>query len=104
MNQSVRTTLQLTMLFFGPFLIAQQSDSLALTPSNTQELVIPAVQTDSAKTEKTNITEIDISSTKIDGEIPLTFKGNNGEFQLKDLEEASKYDSLWLTELHKSAE
>ena len=104
MNQSVRTTLQLTMLFFGPFLIAQQSDSLALTPSNTQELVILAVQTDSAKTEKTNITEIDISSTKIDGEIPLTFNGKDSEFQLKDLEEASKYDSLWLTELHKSAE
>ncbi|WP_417935788.1 LysM peptidoglycan-binding domain-containing protein [Flagellimonas allohymeniacidonis] len=104
MYQSVRTTLYIAMLFVGPFLTAQQSDSLALTSSRTKELAIPAMRTDSTEIEQVDISESNTSSTKIDGEIPLTFTGKSSEFQLKDLEVASKYDSLWLTELHKSAE
>nr|WP_240740239.1 LysM peptidoglycan-binding domain-containing protein [Allomuricauda hymeniacidonis] len=62
------------------------------------------MRTDSTEIEQVDISESNTSSTKIDGEIPLTFTGKSSEFQLKDLEVASKYDSLWLTELHKSAE
>lgn len=91
MNQKLKIAVCAALLSAAPFMVAQQVDS---TPSAEQDSVLLSVEETPA---------IQMSDMKIDGEYVALEQKENGKFQLQDLEEARKYDSLWLRELHSSA-
>lgn len=91
MNQKLKIAVCAALLSAAPFMVAQQVDS---TPPAEQDSVLLSVEETPA---------IQMSDMKIDGEFVALEKKENGKFQLQDLEEARKYDSLWLRELHSSA-
>ena len=47
---------------------------------------------------------ITVSNIKIDGQLMALETHEDGKFKLRDLEEAWRYDSLWLKELHSNAD
>lgn len=91
MNQKLKIAVCAALLSAAPFMVAQQVDS---TPSAEQDSVLLSVEETPA---------IQMSDMKIDGEFVALEQKENGKFQLQDLVEARKYDSLWLRELHSSA-
>lgn len=91
MNQKLKIAVCAALLSAAPFMVAQQVES---TPSAEQDSVLLSVEETPA---------IQMSDMKIDGEYVALEQKENGKFQLQDLEEARKYDSLWLRELHSSA-
>ena len=90
MNLGCKTTLPLVFLFSWLSTIAQEADTTRIS-SNT----IPQNGLDSIALDNTSI------ASQMEGVIS---KGTDGKFQLNDLEEARKSDSLWLKELSKSAD
>ncbi|NAY91666.1 LysM peptidoglycan-binding domain-containing protein [Muricauda sp. JGD-17] len=84
MNQKVKIAVLAALLSISPFVAAQQIDSI---PSNEQ-----------------TAQSINISNSVIDGEPIALEPRQDGKFELKDVEDAWRYDSLWLKELHSSAE
>ena len=89
MNLGCKTALPLVFLFSWLSTLAQEADSTRVSSNQ-----IPQNNLDSISVEHPSI------SSQMDG---IISKGTNGKFQLKDLEEARKSDSLWLKELSKSA-
>ena len=89
MNLGFKTTLQLVLFLSCVFSIAQEKDSVGVSSPK-----IPIQITDSTTLDDSSV------SNQIDA---LISKNNQGRFQLKDNEEARRYDSLWLKELSKSA-
>ena len=90
MNLGCKTALLLVFLFSWLSTIGQEADSTRVFSN-----AIPKNNLDSISIEHPSI------SSQMDG---IISKGTNGKFQLKDLEEARKSDSLWLKELSKSAD
>ncbi|WP_127023322.1 LysM peptidoglycan-binding domain-containing protein [Flagellimonas beolgyonensis] len=92
MSQKLKLVVCAALLSATHFVVAQQEVS---RPANGQ---------DSTSLAKGEATKIQLSNAKIDGE-PIAMEANtNGNFELADLEEARRYDSLWLKELHSNAE
>ena len=90
MNFVCKANVLLVFLFSWVFCIAQEADSTRISPSATSQIAVDSISIDDSSI-----------SSQMDG---IISKGNNGKFQLKDLEEARKSDSLWLKELSKSAD
>ena len=87
MNQKFKSAAVAAILSFTVFLQAQETNS---SPE------VDSLTTDSIKT-------LNLKASKpIDGNLVLE-TGDKG-FLLKDMEEARNYDSLWLRELHQSAQ
>lgn len=82
MNQKFKIAVSTAILFSTVLLQAQEADTLSKEP--TKELDLKA-------------------SEQIDGKLVLEPDGEKG-FMLKDMQEARNYDSLWLRELHQSAQ
>ncbi|MCB0372605.1 MAG: LysM peptidoglycan-binding domain-containing protein [Muricauda sp.] len=91
MNQKLKLVVCAALLSAAPFAWAQQVDS----PSVAGQ--------DSILNKGEQLQEINISSEKIDGEPVVLEPKEKGKIQLQDLEEARRYDSLWLKELHANA-
>jgi len=91
MNQKLKYAAFVALLSATPIMVAQQVDSAQ------------AAQQDSVLLSVEETPAIQMSDMKIDGEYVALEKKESGKFQLQDLEAARKYDSLWLKELHSSA-
>ena len=91
MNQRLKIAVFAAMLSVAPYLSAQQD--------STQE-----EEKDSIMLQKEEEGVIAVSNIKIDGQLMALETHEDGKFKLRDLEEAWRYDSLWLNELHSNAE
>ncbi|WP_306012685.1 MULTISPECIES: lytic transglycosylase domain-containing protein [unclassified Allomuricauda] len=91
MNQRLKTAVFAAMLSVAPYLSAQQD--------GTQE-----EEKDSIMLQEEEEGVIAVSNIKIDGQLMALETHEDGKFKLRDLEEAWRYDSLWLNELHSNAE
>nr|WP_299386129.1 LysM peptidoglycan-binding domain-containing protein [Allomuricauda sp.] len=102
MNQNFKFAVLAAALLLTPVLFAQESDSNGENPTNNEERSAIAVDTIVAKNESS----IDLNATgqKLDGQFIVEESNGKKEYVLKDRKEARKYDSLWLRELHQSAQ
>jgi membrane-bound lytic murein transglycosylase D len=91
MNQRLKIAVFAAMLSLAPYLSAQQD--------STQE-----EEKDSIMLQEEEEGVIAVSNIKIDGQLMALETHEDGKFKLRDLEEAWRYDSLWLNELHSNAE
>ena len=91
MNQRLKIAVFAAMLSVAPYLSAQQD--------STQE-----EEKDSIMLQEEEEGVIAVSNIKIDGQLMALETHEDGKFKLRDLEEAWRYDSLWLNELHSNAE
>ncbi|GAB4514690.1 MAG: hypothetical protein Tsb004_23040 [Allomuricauda sp.] len=91
MNQRLKIAVFAAMLFVAPYLSAQQD--------STQE-----EEKDSIMLQEEEEGVVAVSNIKIDGQLMALETHEDGKFKLRDLEEAWRYDSLWLNELHSNAE
>ena len=91
MNQKLKIAVCTALFSAASSAFAQEVDSIpaALMDTLLQNEELPAMKMADLK--------------KIDGEFVALEKEENGTFQLQDLEEARRYDSLWLKELHSNA-
>ena len=69
-----------------------------------QEDVASNSEKDSTLVDREERAAIAVSNIKIDGQLMALETHEDGKFKLRDLEEAWRYDSLWLNELHSNAE
>ncbi len=74
------------------FVCAQQSDE------------VENISQDSTTQQANNKILANTAPIKIDGQLVALTKTESGTYQLQDLEEARKYDSLWLKELYNNAD
>ncbi|WP_437396068.1 LysM peptidoglycan-binding domain-containing protein [Flagellimonas lutimaris] len=72
--------------------------------SAQKEDVAPILEKDSTSVQEKEKPTILVSNVKIDGQLMALETPENGKFRLRDLDEAWKYDSLWLNELHSNAD
>lgn len=92
MNQKLKIAVLAAMFSAVSFVDAQQED----VASNSEK--------DSTLVEREERAAIAVSNIKIDGQLMALETHEDGKFKLRDLEEAWRYDSLWLNELHSNAE
>jgi membrane-bound lytic murein transglycosylase D len=92
MNQKLKIAVLAAMFSAVSFVNAQQED----VASNSEK--------DSTLVEREERAAIAVSNIKIDGQLMALETHEDGKFKLRDLEEAWRYDSLWLNELHSNAE
>lgn len=92
MNQKLKIVVFTALLSTTSYLSAQQED------------VTPNTGKDSTLLQEDEKATISVSNIKIDGQLMALETQENGKFRLRDLEEAWKYDSLWLNELHNNAD
>ncbi|MGX1928057.1 LysM peptidoglycan-binding domain-containing protein [Flagellimonas sp. 2504JD4-2] len=101
MNQKFKIALSATLLFSASFLSAQEVDSTVVN-QNGETKTLPLV-TDKDSVSVLPITDLKIQPNQIDGQ-QIVKSDKDNKFHLKDLQEARNYDSLWLKELHASAQ
>ncbi|WP_421810409.1 LysM peptidoglycan-binding domain-containing protein [Flagellimonas sp.] len=92
MNQILKTAVYAALIFSAPLGYAQQVDS------------IPTSTLDTTKLKTGELQNISVSEKTLDGNLVALEVGSKEKIQLQDLEAARKYDSLWLKELHGSAQ
>ncbi|AEM70387.1 Lytic transglycosylase catalytic [Allomuricauda ruestringensis DSM 13258] len=92
MSQKLKIAVFAVILSAAPYVGAQQKiDTTKVEPDSTA----PHQEEEAA---------IKVSNIKIDGQLMALETHEDGKFRLRDLEEAWKYDSLWLNELHSNAD
>ncbi|MCA0958651.1 LysM peptidoglycan-binding domain-containing protein [Muricauda ruestringensis] len=92
MNQKIKKAVFAAILCVASNMAAQQVDDQQ------------NVDGDSTKNQESENATIAVSNIKIDGQLMALETQEDGKFRLRDLEEAWRYDSLWLKELHSNAE
>ena len=92
MNQKIKKAVFAAILCAASNMAAQQVDDQQ------------NVDGDSTKDQESENATIAVSNIKIDGQLMALETQEDGKFRLRDLEEAWRYDSLWLKELHSNAE
>jgi len=92
MNQRFKIAVLAATLSATLFSSAQEQDSSRIAEKDSTLL-----QEDEKGT-------IAVSTIKIDGQLMALETHEDGKFKLRDLEEAWRYDSLWLNELHSNAD
>ncbi|MBR9855310.1 MAG: LysM peptidoglycan-binding domain-containing protein [Algicola sp.] len=92
MNQKIKITVFAALFSVAP-------NMMALQVGDQQN-----VERDSTSHQERDNAAIAVSNIKIDGQLMALETQEDGKFRLRDLEEAWKYDSLWLKELHSNAE
>jgi len=101
MNQIFRRAVVVALIFSAPLINAQEAKSIASIQTDSGEQNTQIV--DSVSTPNAGSFEIKNTEKPIDGIQVIENKGEK-KYVLKDREEARKYDSLWLRELHQSAQ
>ncbi|WP_422349598.1 LysM peptidoglycan-binding domain-containing protein [Flagellimonas sp.] len=101
MNQVFRKAVIVALIFSAPLMNAQEAKSTATTQTDSGEQ--NAQITDSVSTPNASSFEIKNTEKPIDGVQVIEANGEK-KYVLKDRKEARKYDSLWLRELHQSAQ
>ncbi|WP_420603514.1 LysM peptidoglycan-binding domain-containing protein [Flagellimonas sp.] len=101
MNQKLKIAVSATLLFSASILRAQEVDSTAVNQQEVKKALTSAEAKDSVSTQP--VIDLKISEENIDGQYIVKADKDN-KFHLKDLQEARNYDSLWLKELHASAQ
>ncbi|MEX0315946.1 MAG: LysM peptidoglycan-binding domain-containing protein [Allomuricauda sp.] len=101
MNQKFKIAVLANMLFSASFLFAQQADSTVVHQQEERKAVTVETNKDSLSAQP--VLELKANPNQIDGQ-QIIVSDKDNKFQLKDLQEARKYDSLWLKELHSSAQ
>lgn len=91
MKQNLIVAVLAVLLSAVPCATAQQSD---IAQQKGKDSIVQQEE------EKAAIT---VSNIKIDGQLMALETHEDGKFKLRDLEEAWRYDSLWLKELHGNA-
>ncbi|WP_097044355.1 lytic transglycosylase domain-containing protein [Flagellimonas pacifica] len=101
MNQKFKIALSATLLFSASIIYSQEADSTVVNQQEVKNTLNSAANKDSLLPQP--VIDLKIDQKKIDGQhIVKADKDNN--YHLKDLQEARNYDSLWLKELHSSAQ
>ncbi|AWX44523.1 Membrane-bound lytic murein transglycosylase D [Flagellimonas maritima] len=98
MIQNIKIALILSLFLSAPLLVAQEIQ----TDSSEKETI--SLKRDSLSEQPLKPLNLEAEKSQIEGNRLIITENQKGEFQLKDLEEARKYDSLWLKELHASAQ
>ncbi|WP_073178923.1 LysM peptidoglycan-binding domain-containing protein [Flagellimonas flava] len=103
MNQIIKTAACAALLFSAPLMYGQEQDSVGVNqPKIATKGIEATTQISDSSTSK--MVDLKIPKKTIDGNaVSLGSAGDKG-FLLKDMEEARNYDSLWLKELHQSAQ
>ncbi len=101
MNQKFKIAFSATLLFSASLLCAQEADSLIVNQQEAKKELPADVNKDSLSIQ--SIGNLKITSDQIDGQ-PIVKADKDNKFYLRDLQEARNYDSLWLKELHASAQ
>ena len=91
MNQKFKIAVCAALLSVAPHISAQQDEGT------------PISEKDSTSHQEEEKAAIAVSNIKIDGQLMALETHEDGKFKLRDLEEAWRYDSLWLNELHSNA-
>ncbi|MGN7513454.1 MAG: LysM peptidoglycan-binding domain-containing protein [Allomuricauda sp.] len=92
MNQKLKIAVFAAILSAAPYVSAQEEDAA------------PNSEKDSTLLQDEEKTTIAVSNIKIDGQLMALETHEDGKFRLRDLDEAWRYDSLWLNELHSNAD
>lgn len=92
MNQKLKIVAWAVLSFSTSLLFSQEVETIG------------AEQTDSLSKQPIQPLDLKATENQIDGKQVLQVVSSGDENQLKDLEEARRYDSLWLKELHSSAQ
>lgn len=101
MNQKLKIALSATLLVSASVLYAQDADTPVVNQQEAEKKLLVASDKDSLSTQP--IGNLGISPDQIDGQHIVKADKDN-KFHLRDLQEARNYDSLWLKELHASAQ
>ncbi len=104
MNQKFKIAAFVVLLFSASSLFAQQIDSTSTKQANSTEVLLQSSQEDSVSVQPIKPLKVNIAEDKIDGNYNALSVGEDSKTKLMDLEEARRYDSLWLKELHDSAQ
>lgn len=104
MNQKFKIAGFVALLFSAPSLFAQEIDSTSTKQASSTEVLLRSSQEDSVSVQPIKPLNINITKDKIDGNTIALSVGEDSKTKLMDLEEARRYDSLWLKELHDSAQ
>ncbi len=103
MNQIIKTAACAALLFSAPLMYGQEQDSVGVSQPKIATKGIEAT-TQISDSSTTKMVDLNIPKNTIDGNtVSLGSVGDKG-YLLKDMEEARNYDSLWLKELHQSAQ
>ncbi|UII81579.1 lytic transglycosylase domain-containing protein [Flagellimonas sp. CMM7] len=104
MNQIFKIAVSTALLFSASSLFAQEIDSTGTKQTNSTEVLSQTLQEDSVSVQPVKPLNLKIAEDKIDGNTMAVSVGEDSKTKLMDLEEARRYDSLWLKELHDSAQ
>ncbi|UII77614.1 LysM peptidoglycan-binding domain-containing protein [Flagellimonas sp. HMM57] len=104
MNQNLKTVALVALLLSTRLLVAQVQDSIGTQQTENKTLKTISAKTDSVSGKEIVPLQLKATENTIDGERGLVEIDGKKGFKLQDLEEARKYDSLWLKELHNSAQ
>lgn len=104
MNQIFKIAVSTALLFSASPLFAQEIDSTGTKQTNSTEVLLQSSQEDSVSVQPIKPLNLKIAEEKIDGNTIAISVGEDSKTKLMDLEEARRYDSLWLKELHDSAQ
>ncbi len=92
MNQKLKIVAWAVFSFSTSLLFSQEVETIGIE------------QTDSLSKQPIQTLDLKATENPIDGKQVLQVVSSEDKNQLKDLEEARRYDSLWLKELHSSAQ
>ncbi len=104
MNQIFKIAVSTALLFSASSLFAQEMDSTGTKQTNSKEVLLESSEEDSVSVQPIKPLNLKIAEDKIDGNTIAISVGDDSKTKLMDLEEARRYDSLWLKELHDSAQ
>lgn len=104
MNQKFKIAAWAALLFSTTSLFAQEIDSTGTKQANSTEVLLQSLQEDSVSVQPIKPLKVNIAEDKIDGNTIALSVGEDSKTKLMDLEEARRYDSLWLKELHDNAQ
>ncbi|PWL39860.1 lytic transglycosylase [Flagellimonas aquimarina] len=104
MNQIFKIAVSTAFLFSASSLFAQEIDSAGTKQTNSKEVLSQTLQEDSVSVQPIKPLNLKVAEEKIDGNTIAVSVGDDNKTKLMDLEEARRYDSLWLKELHDSAQ
>lgn len=104
MNQKLKIAAWTALFFSTSLLFSQEIDSTGTKQTKPTEVLLQSSQEDSVSLQPIKPLNLKIAEDKIDGNTIAISVGDDSKTKLMDLEEARRYDSLWLKELHNSAQ
>ncbi|WP_136468161.1 lytic transglycosylase domain-containing protein [Flagellimonas onchidii] len=102
MNQKFQIAIVASTLFSASFLFAQETDSTVVHKQIPEKVLTGNIDKDSLSPQP--VLELKINPEQLDGKQQVIKADKDNKFHLRDLKEARNYDSLWLKELHSSAQ